>query len=94
MTAVNGPFPTTNYATVTCIYPASGTSACSQWKVTPSGTYIAADNTVTYRNVAKLLENPTSSNPIDHGDFYVSFEILIVEVGAACSIRSSAALAL
>ena len=77
--AVNGPFPTTNHATVTCIYPASGTSACSQWKVTPSGTHIAADNTVTYRNVAKLLENPTSSNPIDHGDFYVSFEILILK---------------
>ena len=78
-TALNGPFPTTNYATVTCIYPTSGTSACSQWKFTPSGTYIAADNTVTYRNVAKLLENPTSDNPIDHGDFYVSFEILIAK---------------
>ena len=77
--AANGPFPETNYATVTCIYPTSGTSACSQWKITPSGTYIGADSTVTYRNVAKLLENPTSSNPIDHGDFYVSFEILIAK---------------
>ena len=35
--------------------------------------------TVTYRNVAKLLEDPTGSNPIDHGDFYVSFEILIAK---------------
>ena len=68
-TAVNGPFPETNDATVTCIYPTSGTSACSQWKFTPSGTYIEADGSVKYRNVAKLLENPTSSNPIDHGDF-------------------------
>lgn len=78
-TAANGPFPQTDYATVTCIYPASGTSACSQWKFTPSGTYVAADNTVTYRNRAKLLEVPTSGNPIDHGDFYVSFEILIAK---------------
>ena len=78
-TAANGPFPETNYATVTCIYPTSGTSACSHWKITPSGTYIETDGTVTYRNVAKLLENPTSSNPIDHGDFYVSFEILIAK---------------
>jgi hypothetical protein len=78
-TAANGPFPETNYATVTCIYPASGTSACSQWKFTPSGTYIAADGSMKYRNVAKLLENPTSNNPIDHGDFYVSFEILIAK---------------
>lgn len=78
-TAANGPFPETNYATVTCIYPTSGSSACSQWKFTPSGTYTAADGSVKYRNVAKLLENPTSNNPIDHGDFYVSFEILILK---------------
>lgn len=78
-TAANGPFPQTNYATVTCIYPASGTSACLQWKLTPSGTYIAADNTVTFRNRAKLLEDATSNNPIDRGDFYVSFEILIAK---------------
>jgi hypothetical protein len=77
-TAANGPFPQTNYAAVTCIYPASG-SACSQWKFTPSGTYTAADGSVKYRNVAKLLENPTSANWIDHGDFYVSFQILIAK---------------
>ena len=32
-----------------------------------------------YRNRAKLLEDATSNNPIDHGDFYVSFEILILK---------------
>ena len=37
--SVNGPFPETNYATVTCIFPATGSSPCSQWKFTPSGTY-------------------------------------------------------
>lgn len=78
-TAVNGPFPETNDATVTCIFPTSGTSACSQWKFTPSGTYIAADGSVEYRNVAKLLQNPSSNSPIDHGDFYVSFEVLIAK---------------
>jgi len=30
------------------------------------------------RNVAKLLESPTD-HAIDHGDFYVSFEILIAK---------------
>jgi hypothetical protein len=80
-TAANGPFPQTNYATVTCIYPTSGSSPCSQWKFTPSGTYVEADGTVRYRNVAKLLEYQTSrgrSVVVDHGDFHVSFSMLIV----------------
>ncbi len=80
--SANGPFPETNYATVTCIYPASGSLPCSQWKFTPSGTYVAPDNTVQYRNVAKLLEYQVSRGKtiaIDHGDFYLSFSILIVK---------------
>jgi hypothetical protein len=76
--AANGPFPETNPATVTCIFPTTGSSACSQWKFTPSGTYIAADNTVKYRNVAKLLEDPTGA-AIDHGDFYVSFDFIVAK---------------
>ncbi len=81
-TAANGPFPETNYATVTCIFPTSGTSPCSQWRFTPSGTYIAEDSTMKYRNVAQLLEYKTSrgqTTAIDRGDFYVSFSILIVK---------------
>jgi hypothetical protein len=78
LAAANGPFPETNYATVTCIYPTTGSSACSQWKFTPSGTYIASDGTVKYRNVAKLLEDPTGA-AIDHGDFYVSFSMIVAK---------------
>jgi len=78
LTAANGPFPETNWATVRCIYPTTGSGACSQWKFTPSGTYTAADGTTKYRNVAKLLEDPTGA-AIDHGDFYVSFEILVAK---------------
>ena len=76
--AVNGPFPQTNWATVKCIFPSTGFNACSQWLITPSGTYTAADGTTKYRNVAKLLEEPTGV-AIDHGDYYVSFSILIAK---------------
>lgn len=78
LTAVNGPFPETNPATVTCIYPTTGTQPCSQWKITPSGTYVESDGTVKYRNVAKLLEDATGA-AIDRGDFYVSFSIVIAK---------------
>jgi hypothetical protein len=80
-TAANGPFPQTNPATVTCIYPTSGSAPCTQWKFTPSGTYLAPDGSTQYRNVAKLLETTTSRGKtvvVDHGDFYVSFSALIV----------------
>jgi hypothetical protein len=76
--APNGPFPQTNWATVTCIHPATGTAPCSQWRLTPSGTYIDANNTVKYRNVAKLLEDATGT-PIDHGDFHVSFSVIVTK---------------
>jgi hypothetical protein len=75
--SVNGPFPETNYANVRCIFPTTGTSACSQWKFTPSGTY-GVDGTVNYRNVAQLLEMTTIGRQtiaIDRGDFYMSFSI-------------------
>ena len=80
--SANGPFPETNYATVTCIYPGSGSLPCSQWRFTPSGTSVAPDGTVQYRNVAQLLEYRTSRGKtiaVDHGDFYVSFSILIAK---------------
>lgn len=78
LTAANGPYPETNYAKVTCIFPTTGSSACSQWKFTPSGTYTAADGTTKYRNVAKLVESPTGA-AIDHGDYYVSFAMVIAK---------------
>ena len=77
-----GSFPETDAATVTCIFPTSGTSPCSQWKFSPSGTYTAADGSEKFRNVAKLLEYTTSHGntvAIDRGDFYVSFSILLAK---------------
>jgi hypothetical protein len=75
---VNGPFSETNAATVTCIYPSTGSSPCSQWRFTPSATYIAPDLSVKYRNVARLLQFDSSNNVVaDHGDFYMSFSILL-----------------
>ena len=77
-TSANGPFPETNYANVTCIFPTTGPAPCSQWRFTPSGTYVAPDSTVKYRNVGKLLEyNDRNELVADHGDFYFSFSILV-----------------
>ena len=77
---VNGPFPETDAATVTCIHPSTGSAPCSQWKLTPSGTYIAPDGSVKYRNVSKLLEFDSRGNVVaDHGDFYMSFAILMAK---------------
>jgi hypothetical protein len=80
-TSANGPLPETNFANVTCIFPTSGTAPCSQWKFTPSGTYIAPDSTVKYRNVGKLLQYTTQGQTVaqDHGDFYFSFSILVTK---------------
>lgn len=75
---VNGPFPETDAATVTCTYPSTGSAPCSQWRFTPSGTYIAPDLSVKYRNAARLLEFDSRNNVVaDHGDFYMSFSIVM-----------------
>jgi hypothetical protein len=79
-TAPNGPFPETNYANVTCIFPTTGTAPCTQWKFTPSGTYLAPDNSVRYQNVAKLLQYDAGGNiEADRGDFYVSFSMIVAK---------------
>ena len=51
-----GSFPETNYVNITCIYPTSGANPCSQWRIEPSGTYTAPDQTIQKRNVAVLRE--------------------------------------
>lgn len=75
--------PETNYATVTCIFPTSGTSLCSQWRFTPSGTYTAPDGTTKNRNVARLEEHSSGRGGqitrIHRGNYYVSFSTLIVK---------------
>jgi len=76
----NGTFPETNYANVSCIFPTGGANPCSQWKLTPSASSTMPDDTVRWRNVAKLLKYSTSRGTTvanDQGDFYFSFLILV-----------------
>ena len=70
----------TSPATVTCIFPTSGTQACAQWRITPSRVETNPDGSVTYRNVAALHEEVVSRGKttlVNRGDFYFSFVLLI-----------------
>lgn len=71
-------YPETNYANITCVVPGSGSGPCTQWRMTPSGTYTEADGTTKYRNVGKLLKYVSSkgkTTAVNQGDFYFSFAI-------------------
>ena len=75
-----GSYPETNYVNITCIYPTSGANPCSQWRIEPSGTYTAPDQTIQKRNVAVLLLVTTSKGKtiyVKQGDFYFSFLFLV-----------------
>ncbi len=70
--------PETQWATVTCLTPTTGSGPCTQWRLTPSGTYVAPDGTVKYRNVARLIKyvtTKTTTTNVNQGDFYFSFSI-------------------
>jgi len=70
--------PETQWATVTCLTPASGSAPCTEWKLTPSGTYTAPDGSLEYRNVARLIKYVTTRNTttnVNQGDFHFSFAI-------------------
>ena len=70
--------PETQWATVTCLTPVSGAAPCTEWKLTPSGTYTATDGSLGYRNVARLIKYVTSKHGttnVNQGDFYFSFAI-------------------
>lgn len=68
----------TNWTSVRCAYPTSGTGSCSQWTMTPSG--VAPDGSSS--NVAALLEYVTTSSrgkttttTVKQGDFRMAFRI-------------------
>ena len=66
----DGNAPETNYATITCTTPSSGSGACTAWTITPS----AAGG----QNVAKLLKYVTSkgtTTAVNQGDFIFAFRI-------------------
>jgi hypothetical protein len=80
MSDLNVNFPETNHVNITCIYPTSGMNPCSQWRIWPSGTYVAPDGTTQERNVANLSYETTVNNQLAYvkqGDFYVSFSIIV-----------------
>lgn len=75
-----GNAPETEYATITCTSPLSGSGPCVQWVITPSGTFTAGDGSVGQRNVARLLKYVTSKGKTvatNQGDFYLSFRITV-----------------
>jgi len=69
--AGNDPSPETNYATITCTVPSSGSAPCTGWTITPSG--------AGGQNVARLIKyvatGRNSTTPVNQGDFYFSFSI-------------------
>jgi hypothetical protein len=71
-------YPETNYANITCTYPTSGSGPCTQWSMTPSGTFVGGNGTQYYRNVGALLKYGTGKGQatvVKEGDFYFSFAI-------------------
>ena len=70
-------FPEVNLTQVTCI-STDANAKCNQWKIEPSGTFIAPDGTLKKRNRAHFYKTVTSkgkSIETHLGDFYFSFQI-------------------
>ena len=73
-------FPQTNHVNITCIFPASGTSPCSQWVIRPSRTDTLPDGTTIQHNIANLSYQVNVKGKLTYvkqGDFYVSFSIIV-----------------
>ena len=80
MSQNNVNFPETQSSNVTCIFPTTGTNPCSQWRLWPSGTYLAPDGTTQQRNVANLSYETTVKGKmvyVKQGNFYISFSIIV-----------------
>jgi hypothetical protein len=75
-------YPQTNHVDITCIFPTSGTSPCSQWTIRPSGTATAPDGSTIFRNVANLSYEVLAKGQltyVNQGDFYMSFSIVVTK---------------
>jgi hypothetical protein len=79
-------FPETNPTNVTCIFPTSGSTPCSQWRLQPSGSYTYTDvdgvEKAGLRNVARLyyettVKGKTVQNTV--GNFYFAYSIIITK---------------
>ncbi len=83
MARTNVNFPETDSANVTCIFPTSGTNPCSQWRLWPTGVYMAPDGTTRQANVANLSYESTVRGKtvyVKQGNFYMSFSIIITKL--------------
>lgn len=79
MNPQNATWAGTNPATITCIFPSSGTGACTQWKITPSANVTNPDGSITWRNIGQLDVVGSSKGQTTYtkqGQFYFSFLIL------------------
>jgi len=79
MNPQNATWAGTNPVNMTCIFPTSGTNPCSQWRITPSGSVVNPDSSVTQRNVGQLDIVGSSKGQTTYtkqGQFYFSFLIL------------------
>jgi hypothetical protein len=67
-------WPETNYANISCSFPTSRSGPCSQWILTPSGSY-TINGVTQFANRTKLVRGLGGAN--DLGDFYFSFEFVV-----------------
>lgn len=79
-------FPETNPTNVTCIFPTSGSTPCSQWRLQPNGsyTYIDVDGVekAGLRNVARLsYETSVKGRIVQNkvGNFYIAYSIIVTK---------------
>jgi len=79
-------YPQTNPNNVTCIFPTSGSTPCSMWRLQPSGNYIYTDldgvEKAGLRNVATLSYETTVKGKIVDvkvGNFYISYSIIVTK---------------
>lgn len=73
MSPLPGYAPGTDFASVTCVNPTSGSGPCTAWRITPSGTWSGG-----YRNNAELIRYAKvkgKTEKVDEGHFYMSFRI-------------------
>lgn len=82
MAKTNENFPETDSAKVTCLFPATGTGPCAQWRLSPSGQYVETDGTTVQANVARLSEVTRvkgKTAKVKQGNYLVSFSIIVVK---------------
>jgi len=79
-------YPETNPGNVTCIFPTSGSTPCSMWRLQPSGSYTYTDvdgvEKAGLRNVARLSYETTVKGKIVDvtvGNFYISYSIIVTK---------------